>query len=43
MAIEEAFDIEISDGEAESIETVKDAVEYLKNHNLTPIDWDLTK
>ena len=33
MAIEEAFDIEIPDGEAEDIETVKDAVEYLKNYN----------
>ena len=33
MAIEEAFDIEIPDGEAENIETVKDAVEYLKNYN----------
>ena len=33
MAIEEAFDMEIPDGEAENIETVKDAVEYLKNNN----------
>lgn len=33
MAIEEAFDMEIPDGEAENIETVKDAVEYLKNYN----------
>lgn len=33
MAIEEAFDMEIPDGEAENIETVNDAVEYLKNHN----------
>ena len=33
MAIEEAFDIEIPDTEAENIITVQDAVEYLKNHN----------
>ena len=33
MAIEEAFDIEIPDTEAENIATVQDAVEYLKNHN----------
>lgn len=33
MAIEEAFDIEIPDTEAENIVTVQDAVEYLKNHN----------
>ncbi len=33
MAIEEAFDIEIPDTDAESIVTVQDAVEYLKNHN----------
>lgn len=33
MAIEEAFDIEIPDTEAEGIVTVEDAVEYIKNHN----------
>ncbi len=31
MAIEEAFDIEIPDEDAEKIRTVKDAIEYVKN------------
>ncbi|MGB9668370.1 MAG: acyl carrier protein [Thermosulfidibacteraceae bacterium] len=30
MAIEEAFDIEIPDTDAEKIRTVKDAIEYVK-------------
>ncbi len=30
MALEEEFDLEISDGEAENIKTVGDAVEYIK-------------
>ncbi len=30
MAIEEAFDIEIPDEDAEKIRTVKDAIEYVK-------------
>ncbi|WDV47662.1 acyl carrier protein [Clostridiaceae bacterium M8S5] len=30
MAIEDEFNIEISDDEAESIKTVKDAVEYIE-------------
>ncbi len=33
MALEEAFDMEIPDTEAEGIVTVEDAVEYIKNHN----------
>ena len=32
MALEEAFDMEIPDEEAEKIVTVRDAVEYLKNN-----------
>ena len=32
MALEEAFDMEIPDGEAEKIVTVKDAVDYIKNN-----------
>ncbi len=32
MALEEAFDMEIPDTEAEKIVTVKDAVEYIKNN-----------
>lgn len=33
MALEEAFDMEIPDTEAEGIVTVENAVEYIKNHN----------
>jgi acyl carrier protein len=32
MAMEEAFDIEISDEEAEKLQTVQDAIEYIKAH-----------
>ncbi len=32
MAMEEAFDMEIPDTEAEKIVTVKDAVDYIKNN-----------
>ncbi len=32
MALEEAFDMEIPDTEAEKIVTVKDAVDYIKNN-----------
>jgi acyl carrier protein len=32
MALEEEFDLEIPDSEAEKIATVGDAVEYIKNH-----------
>lgn len=32
MALEEAFDMEISDTDAENIVTVKDAVDYIKNN-----------
>jgi acyl carrier protein len=32
MALEEEFNIEISDEEAEKITTVKDAVEYIERH-----------
>lgn len=33
MALEEEFDIEIPDSEAEKISTVSDAVEYIKNNS----------
>lgn len=33
MAMEEAFDIEISDEEAEKLQTVKDAVDYITAHS----------
>lgn len=32
MAFEEAFDIEISDQDAEKIRTVQNAVDYIKQH-----------
>ncbi len=32
MAFEEAFDIEIPDEDAEKIQTVKDAIEYIQGH-----------
>jgi acyl carrier protein len=32
MALEEEFDIEISDENAEKIQTVQDAIEYLTEH-----------
>lgn len=32
MALEEEFNIEISDEDAEKISTVKDAVEYIESH-----------
>ena len=32
MALEEEFDIEIPDGDAEKIATVGDAVDYIKNN-----------
>jgi acyl carrier protein len=31
MALEEKFDIEIPDDEAEKIQTVKDVVDYIEN------------
>ncbi|PLX76248.1 MAG: acyl carrier protein [Desulfuromonas sp.] len=33
MALEEEFDIEISDEDAEKIQTVKDAVNYIKENS----------
>ena len=33
MAFEEAFDLEIPDGEAEKIKTVQDAVEYIEKNS----------
>lgn len=33
MALEEEFDIEIPDGEAEKIATVADAVEYIRSNS----------
>ena len=33
MALEEEFDIEIPDEDAEKMTTVKDAIEYLKTHH----------
>lgn len=32
MAMEEEFDIEISDEEAEKLQTVQDAIKYIKKH-----------
>ena len=32
MALEEEFDMEISDEDAEKIVTVKDAIEYIEEH-----------
>jgi acyl carrier protein len=32
MALEEAFDVEIPDEEAEKIRTVQDAVDYIDKH-----------
>ncbi len=33
MALEEAFDLEIPDDDAEKIRTVKDIVDYLESHS----------
>lgn len=33
MALEEKFDIEIPDSDAEAIATVGDALKYIENHN----------
>lgn len=33
MAFEEAFDMEISDEDAEKINTVKDAIDYIEKHS----------
>lgn len=33
MAMEEAFDIEISDDEAEKLQTVKNAIDYITSHS----------
>jgi acyl carrier protein len=33
MAMEEAFDIEVPDEEAEKLQTVQDAVNYIKAHS----------
>jgi acyl carrier protein len=33
MAMEESFDIEISDDEAEKLQTVQDAISYIKKHS----------
>lgn len=33
MAMEEAFDIEISDEEAEKLQTVKNAIDYITSHS----------
>lgn len=32
MAMEEEFDVEIPDDQAESLRTVKDAIEYINSH-----------
>ena len=32
MALEEAFDVQITDADAEKIVTVRDAVEYIQKH-----------
>jgi len=33
MALEEAFDIEVNDDKAQSMKTVKDIVDYIKNQS----------
>ncbi|MBW1676501.1 MAG: acyl carrier protein [Deltaproteobacteria bacterium] len=33
MAMEEAFDIEITDEEAEKLQTVQDSINYIKKHS----------
>jgi acyl carrier protein len=33
MAMEESFDVEISDDEAEKLQTVQDAINYIKEHS----------
>ncbi|NVL90158.1 MAG: acyl carrier protein [Desulfobacterales bacterium] len=33
MAMEEEFDIEISDEDAEKLQTVQDAIDYIKKHS----------
>jgi acyl carrier protein len=33
MALEEAFDVEISDEDAEKIRTVQDAIDYIDKHS----------
>ncbi len=35
MALEEEYDMEISDEDAEKIQTVGDAIEYIKSHKAT--------
>ncbi|HDI60741.1 MAG TPA: acyl carrier protein [Desulfobacteraceae bacterium] len=32
MSMEEAFEIEISDEDAENLKTVQDAIDYINNH-----------
>lgn len=32
MSIEDAFEIEVADSDADSLKTVKDIVEYIENH-----------
>jgi acyl carrier protein len=32
MSMEEAFDVEISDEDAENLKTVQDAIDYINNH-----------
>lgn len=33
MALEEAFDVEVNDDKAQSMKTVKDIVDYIKNQS----------
>ena len=40
MALEEEFDMQIPDGEAEKISTVNDVVEYIKNNQwVVCVEW----
>jgi acyl carrier protein len=32
MSMEEAFDVEISDDDAENLKTVQDAIDYINSH-----------
>lgn len=36
MAFEEGFEIEIPDEDAEKIQTVKDALDYIRSHSKSP-------
>jgi acyl carrier protein len=43
MALEEEFDTEIPDEEAEKIRTIQQAVDYIKQHQVEPEDSEETE